>query len=135
MDKKASDHFAHIIKSVLNLLTQPEYDTDITPERAILHIRGQYGSCRVFITELLSDGLRKYRYYVLRGNRIEAGFDNAPDPRAIRMKYGKIGKEYAGEPVPHLHLENKNHMVLTEETPFSAFVEWLEQNAPKEDAK
>ncbi|WP_417913898.1 hypothetical protein [Candidatus Electronema sp. JM] len=77
---------------------------------------------------MFSDKLRKYRYYVLQGNRVEAGFDNAPDPRAIRMKYGKIGKEHADENIPHLHLDDKTSMVLTEEMMFSDFVEWLQNN-------
>lgn len=59
------------------------------------------------ITELFSE-LRKYRYYVLRGDWVEAGFDNSPDPRAIRLKYGRIGKEYANEYIPHLHRDDKN---------------------------
>jgi hypothetical protein len=28
---------------------------------------------------------------------VEAGLDNSPDPRAISLKYGKFGKEHAGE--------------------------------------
>jgi hypothetical protein len=39
------------------------------------------------------------------------------------MKYGKIGKEHAGENIPHLHLDDKTSMVLTEEMMFSDFVE------------
>ena len=62
---------------------------------------------------------------------MEAGFDNAPDPRAIRMKYGKIGVEHKGENVPHLHLENKTRIELTEEMTFSDFIEWLNQNLLK----
>jgi len=51
----------------------------------------------VLVTELFSDGLRKYRNYVLRENWVEADFDNRPDPHAIRLKYGKIDKDHAGE--------------------------------------
>lgn len=116
-------------------MTDPEHDIDISPERAILHIRGQYGPYRVFITELFSDGHRKYRYYVLKKDRVEAGFDNAPDPRAIRVKYGRIGAAYAGGPIPHLHLDNKNRLVLTTEMTFSDFAEWLEIHISKEDVE
>jgi len=72
--------------------------------------------------------MRKYRYYVLRGEWVEAGFDNSPDPRAIRLKYGKIGKEHAGENIPHLHLDDKGRLSLTEEITFTAFVEWFRAN-------
>ena len=44
--------------------------------------------------------------------RVEAGFDNAPDPRAIRLKYEKIGEEHTGENVPHLHREDKTQLYL-----------------------
>jgi hypothetical protein len=80
------------------------------------------------VTELFSDAVRKYQYYVLRGDFVQAGFDNSPDPRAIRLKYGGIGKEHAGELIPHLHLENKTRLSLTEEISFSSFVEWVKEN-------
>ncbi len=95
MDKKSSEYFADVIASACSAFEVVEHNTDFTPERAILQIRGKYGLHQIFITELIGDGIRKYRYYILRGNRVEAGFDNAPDPRAIRLRYGKIGKEYA----------------------------------------
>ncbi len=89
--------------------------------------------CIRCLTELFSDGMRKYRYYILLGSRVEAGFDNSPDPRAIRIKYGKIGKEHAGENIPHLHLEDKTHMTLTEEMTFANFVKWLQANIQYEE--
>ena len=103
-------------------------ETDATPERSILRIQAKYGQYRIFVTELFSDALREYRYYVLRGDWVEAGFDNSPDPRAIRLKYGELGKEHAGEPIPHLHLEDKTRLSLTEVISFSAFVEWVKKN-------
>jgi hypothetical protein len=81
--------------------------------------------CRILVTELLSDGWRKYSYYVLRGNWVEAGFDNSPDPRAIRLKYGQIGAEHTGEHVPHLHQHDKTELSLTAEMTFEAFVDWV----------
>lgn len=107
---------------------QVEFVSDVTPARAILRLQATYGLYQIFIRELFSDGLRKYSYYILRDDRVTAGFDNSPDPRAIRLKYGSIGKEHVGEPVPHLHLENKAQMSLTEDMVFSAFIDWLEQN-------
>ncbi|MCW5205522.1 hypothetical protein VU08_01125 [Desulfobulbus sp. F5] len=128
MDEKIAEYFAAVITTAAGIFENCAHEQDCTPERAILQLHGEYGSCKILITELFSDKLRKYRYYVLQGNRVEAGFDNAPDPRAIRMKYGKIGKEHAGENIPHLHLDDKTSMVLTEEMMFSDFVEWLQGN-------
>ncbi len=107
---------------------QVEYTTDATPQRAILRLQVMYGAYRVFITELFSEGVRKYRYYILRGDWVEAGFDNSPDPRAIRLKYSRIGEEHSGEPIPHLHQEDKARLSLTEEITFTAFVDWLKTN-------
>ena len=100
---------------------------DITPERAILQLQAKYGQYRIFVTELYSDRHRKYSYYMLREGWVEAGFDNSPDPRAIRQKYGEIGKTHVGELIPHLHLKNKTRLVLTPEITFDEFVAWIEK--------
>ena len=135
MDAKIAEHFAAIIDSARTVFEQVAYDTDITPKRAILNLQGKYGLCRVFVTELFSENIRKYRYYVLMGNRVEAGFDNSPDPRAIRLRHGKIGEEHAGECIPHLHREDKTEMMLTEEMVFRDFIRWLKNNVGCEEAK
>ena len=128
MDEKTSRHFAEIIELAQSAFEQVTYEIDATPDRAILRIEAEYGKYHILVTELFSDELRKYRYYVLRGNWVEAGFDNSPDPRAIRLKYGGIGKEHAGEHIPHLHLDDKTRLSLTEEMTFSGFVDWLKSN-------
>lgn len=128
MDEKTSRHFAEIIELAQSTFGQVTYEIDATPDRAILFIQAEYGKYQILVTELFSDGLRKYRYYVLRGDWVEAGFDNTPDPRAIRLKYGKIGEEHAGENVPHLHREDKTQLSLTEEITFTEFVRWLKSN-------
>jgi len=128
LDKKATEYFADVIASASSILEHIEYKTDITPKRAILTLYGKYGLYQVFVTELFSDEIRKYRYYILKEKRVEAGFDNSPDPRAIRMKYGRIGKDHSGEYIPHLHLQDKTEMILTEEMRFADFAEWLKAN-------
>ena len=115
--------FAHVVAEI-----------DTTPARAILRIQAQYGPYRVFITELIDAHTRKYRYYVLHGNNVEVGFDNSPDPRALRLKYGRIRETHVGEPIPRLHLVNKTHLELTEEISFTAFIDWLQQHLPIGDA-
>ena len=110
------------------------YEIDATPQRAILRLQAQYGQYQVLITELFSDGIRKYRYYVLHGDWVEAGFDNSPDPRALRLKYGRIGAEHTGKHVPHLHRVNKTRLSLTEEMTVAAFIDWLKANLPPTEA-
>lgn len=128
MDEKTSRHFAEIIELAQSVFENVTYAIDTTPNRSILRIEAEYGKYQILVTELLSDEMRKYRYYVMRGNWVEAGFDNAPDPRALRLKYGKIGEEHAGENIPHLHREDKTQLYLTEEMTFENFVHWLKTN-------
>jgi hypothetical protein len=131
LDTKITDHFADIVKITQINFQQVSYTIDTTRKRAILRLEGQYRQYRILITELFSDELRKYRYYVLRDDWVEAGFDNSPDPRAIRLKYGRIGKEYANEYIPHLHQDDKNQLSLTEEMTVSDFVDWVKTNLDK----
>lgn len=105
-----------------------EYWSDHTPARSILRLEATYSAHRIFVIELIADRTRKYGYYVLRGQWVVAGFDNSPDPRAIRLKYGKIGSEHAGELIPHLHRANKRELVLTGEMTFEAFADRLHEN-------
>lgn len=128
MDAQTTDYFAGVIAIAQTAFEQVHYVIDATPERAILRLQAGYGAYRVLITELLSEGLRKYRYYVLRGDWVEAGFDNSPDPRAIRLKYGRIGEEHAGEQVPHLHRQDKTQLTLTEEMTVATFVQWVKSD-------
>ena len=128
MDEKTSRHFAEIIELAESVFENVVYEIDATPDRSILRIEAEYGKYQILVTELFSDGLRKYRYYMMRGDRVEVGFDNAPDPRAIRLKYEKIGEEHAGENVPHLHREDKTQLHLTEEMTFQDFVDWVKSN-------
>ena len=106
-----------------------------TPERSLLRLLARYGRYRIFITEIISRRVRKYRYYVLDGERVVAGFDNAADPRALRLKYGHIGREHAGELIPHLHLEDKNKIELTGEMECADFIAWLKIHLPLADER
>lgn len=128
MDATPADAFARIVALARATFEQVKYSADYTPERAILRLRATYGVYQVFVTELISEGVRQYRYYLLRGDWVETGFDNGPDPRAIRLKYGHIGAEHAGELIPHLHRADKTQLFLTDEMTFEAFVDWLKTN-------
>ena len=110
--------------------TNVEVEIDATPARALLRIQARYGPYRIFITEVSDEGGCKYRYYALLENEVVVGFDNSPDPRALRLKYGQIGEEHIGEYIPHLHRENKTQLVLTEELTCADFVHWLNQQLP-----
>ncbi len=133
MDSDIAEHFADIISLVQATFNQVEYVIDTTPERLILRIQAKYGHYRVFVTELFSDEIRKYKYYLLDKSWVEARFDNSPAPRAIRLKHGHIGQDHAGEHIPRLHREDKTELLLTEEIAFTAFIDWLISNIPLEN--
>jgi len=101
-------------------------EEDHSPERAILRLAARYGRYRVFITEIISATQRQYRYYVLDRDVVVAGFDNAANSRALRLKYGCQRKRHVGELIPHLHLEDKAKLELTDEMTIEAFLSWLE---------
>lgn len=126
MDATITERFAAIVNLAQMVFGTVTYHTDSTHKRALLNLQGTYGHYRVFVTELFSEERRKYRYYVLLDNWVVAGFDNSPDPRAIRLKYGKIGSSHAGEYIPHLHQKGKTSLTLTEEMSFEKFVAWVE---------
>ncbi len=130
MDATVAEYLAVIVSQARLVFDQVEATIDATPERAILRVQANYGIYRVLVVELLSGRVRKYRYYVLNGDFVAAGFDNSADPRAIRLKYGRIDEFNAGQMIPHLHLNNKTDLILTEEVDFAAFVVWLRANLP-----
>lgn len=130
MDDDVAAYFTELIERANKAFTEVEFEVDTTPQRAILRLQAQFGSFRVFVTELFDGRGRQYRYYVLKGDWVEAGFDNAPDPRAIRLKHGRIGPDHAHEPVPHVHWQNKTQINLTEEITFVEFLLWLQTNLP-----
>ncbi|MBE9112173.1 hypothetical protein IQ273_22470 [Nodosilinea sp. LEGE 07298] len=131
MDAEIADYIASVILLAKATFHSVQHSTDSTPKRSILRLEAGYGSYRVLVTELFSDNRRrKYRYYLLQDNYVEAGFDNSPDPRAIRLKYGSIGQAHVGELIPHLHQVDKTELTLTDEIVFQAFVQWLQENYP-----
>ena len=133
MDKAVTEYFAGIVALARSAFEQVEAAVDATPERAILRMQALYGVHRVSVSELLSAGVRKYRCYVLRRDFVVAGFDNSPDPRTIRQKYGRIDKNTVGQMIPHLHLNDKTELILTAEMGFESFIAWLKENVPPDD--
>ncbi len=131
MDTQTRGDFTDIIRQATANLSEVEYTIDTTPERSILRLQANYGQYRIFITELIDSQHRKYRYYVIRGAWIEVGFDNSSDPRALRLKYGRIGAEHAGESIPHRHDQNKTRLELTGETDVAQFMTWIHTHLPQ----
>lgn len=101
------------------------------PAIAILEMRGDYGIYQAHLREIWrADGSRKYAYYLLGHSTIIVGFDNAPDPRALRLKYGKDYIQHRLELIPHRHTQEKRTVELTIEMDCVAFIDWIRKNLP-----
>jgi hypothetical protein len=61
LDEKTSRHFAEIIELAESVFENVIYEIDATPDRSILRIDAEYGKYQIFVTELFSAGIRKYR--------------------------------------------------------------------------
>lgn len=129
MDTRIAAHFDELISLVRAHLTDAEVvRRDMTSRRAILEPRGIREKYTVRLVEIVTPGGREYRYYVFDGTYIVAGFDNHADLSAIRLCYGAEWKQHRYEPIPHLHLENKTKLELTEEMTCQKFLSWMELN-------
>ena len=86
----------------------------------------------VRILEIISpQGKRKYAYYVIRSKEVVAGFDNAPDPQALKLRYGKLYKKHRYEMIPHYHTKGKASLQLTEPMDVEQFLAWIKENLPR----
>ncbi|MEM8526199.1 MAG: hypothetical protein AAGG68_16280 [Bacteroidota bacterium] len=128
METKIRTYFDDIIQQAEDYFEQVEHEIDTTPARAILRLKATHKQYRMFATEIKSPDYRKYNYYLLEMDFVVVGFDNAPDARAIKLKYDKIPQNDVDKLVPHQHLENKTILKLTEEIYFSDFIAWLKEN-------
>ena len=94
-----------------------------------LHIEayGNHRGFRVRLLQVVKGRQLKYAFYVLKGDSIITGFDNAVDWRAIKLKYGKDYTRHLKERVPHQHTYLRAELRLTSEMDVLAFVKWLRE--------
>ena len=133
METAFTQYFDHLIRQFRDAFDQTVVvDRDEKPSRARLELTGTYNQYQVhFLEILLPSSERKYAYYVLLGDEVIVGFDNAPDPRALRLKYGDDYTHYRLSRVPHCHTDNKATISLTEELHFEEFLSWIHNNLPE----
>lgn len=83
----ACERIIALAQATLESITITRRDED--EFRAILKLIGQYQAYQVHLSEVLRpDGSCKYAYYIIQAGQVLAGFDNAPDTEALRLKYG-----------------------------------------------
>jgi hypothetical protein len=107
---------------------------DERPARALIDLEGWWGPYRVIVSEIhLADGGVRYAYYVLDAeDHLVQGFDNSPDIRAIKLRYGKDYRQHLQERVPHQH-SAEDALSLTEPMSLDAFIAWLKAKLPLEE--
>ena len=128
MENQTTKYFDSIVSKTTAFFKNVNYIIDQTPQRSIIRITANYKHYRVFITELLSDEYRKYNFYLLEGDYVTIGFDNAQDIRAIKLKFDKIPDSDTEKLVPHVHLKNKTILELTNEKTIDDFIDWINFN-------
>lgn len=104
---------------------------DESPEVSVFEAECVYGDHRIVVSEILAPDGRKYAFYVLDSqNALVVGFDNSPDRRAARLRYGPAYREHIHERIPHRHDFARQTLRLTAEMPLSDCIEWLHQHIP-----
>lgn len=67
--------------------------------------------------------IRKHFDEIIKEDSVVMGFDNAPDIKALKLKYGKDFIYHLNERIPHFHGKEKKRTELTEEIGFNEFLE------------
>lgn len=115
MESKIRRHFDEIVTLAQSLLNNIKIEEDLSEKRALLKISGIFETREVRVTEIIDEEKRKYAYYLINKGAVEYGSDNAPDLKALKMKYGKEYKKHLNEPIPHSHDKGKKSIELTDE--------------------
>jgi hypothetical protein len=131
METKIRRYFDEIITAAKILLDNIEIEEDLSFKRALLKIAGKRGTFEVKITEIFDEEKRKYAYYMINNGIVEFGCDNAPDKKALRIKYGKDYTKHINEPIPHFHGRNKENTELSIEMDAKEFFEKIKRFNPK----
>ncbi|MFQ6120717.1 MAG: DUF6516 family protein [Methanosarcinales archaeon] len=132
MDQEIREYFAEIITYVEEHFENIEIKQDLSERRALLKIKCRLRDFKIKITEVIDEDKRKYSYYLIKNDTIIFGFDNAPDPTALKIKYGNGYKQHRTEYIPHFHGKGKRHTELTEETRFEDFLEEINRSLEEE---
>jgi hypothetical protein len=126
VDAEIGRHFAAVIDLARQKLDQVEIvQEDISPARAILELQGRLGNYDIRTKEIFSAEGKLYSYYVLREGQVVLGFDNYPDRRVLREKFGRQFAAHLHERVPHRHDQGKSSVEVTEECDVRTFLETI----------
>jgi len=71
----------------------------------------------------MENEIRRHFNEIINKDLVVIGFDNAPDIRALKIKYGKDYVHHLEERIPHFHGKGKKSTELTKEIGFREFME------------
>jgi hypothetical protein len=126
LEQRAERHFEQILIRARQVFDQIEIlDQAFSPVSAVLKFRARWKNFLIAVSETIEADTRWYSYYLLIENRIAIGLDNFSDRPALRLKYGKDFVKHLYETIPHLHLDNKRKIELTDEKTFDDFVKMV----------
>ncbi len=128
MARPARNYFitlTNLIQSTLDEVSLTELD--ISSERAIWKIHGTVGEYKVRFKEIFNQSGRMYSYYLIHEDEVVVGFDNYPDRRSLRKKYGPDFKLHLLELIAHKHGPRKETLELTEEMTVEKFLNYLKK--------
>ena len=123
MEDAIRRHFNAIIEDARAVLEDVEIELDYSVKRALLKINGDFKNLKVRITEVVDENKRKYAYYLIKNDFVLIGFDNAPDIKALKIKYGENHVQHHDERIPHFHGRGKESIELTKEISTKEFLE------------
>ena len=130
MEQKGQKHIAELKEFVRKHFSNVKIvEEDYSKTWALIEIDCHYSDYRIIISEILMQEKRRYAYYVLKEDKVFVGFDNAPDPIVIKLKYPENYKEHRYALVPHTHGIEKDTVSLTDkEMDYREFYNWLKEN-------
>lgn len=122
MERNPSRHLEQILARAQETCTNVQVrEFDISENRALLQLTADLGVYRIAVTEIVRRASRGYAYYLLRGNQVMLGWDNAPDRTALRLQYGGEFAKHIHQEIPHEH--RGGTIALTDEKTFDNFLD------------
>ena len=92
------DYFTTLTNLAQSFLDEISFNQlNLNPERAVWEVHGSVGKYQVRLKEIFNQSGRMYSYYVITGGEVVVGFDNYPDRRVLREKYGRDFKVHLSE--------------------------------------
>ena len=120
-------YFASLTSLVQEALYKVSFNRlDFNPDRVIWEAHGSLECFDIRLKEIFTRSGRMYSYYIIKGDDVVVGFDNYPDRRALRQKYGRGFTAHLSQLIPHKHGARKTTLELTSEMSVELFLDYIQ---------